>query len=169
MSPLAAIAFGFALIVLGVAFLRRHRQTWRERKNDPNVDHAERTYYHRQYRRRMLTSGLLVALGVLIPLGDQLLERRFPLATVTFYWMAVLSLVLFVLLLGVVDFFATGMHTKDAILRVQGEKAALERQVEEVRRAIREGRSSEASPPSPPPKPNGRLSDHRTFEPRGRE
>jgi len=168
-SPFAAPAFGLALVALGVAFLRRHRRTWQERKDDPNVEPAERTYYHRQYRRRLLTSGLLVALGVLIPVGDLLFDRRFPLATVTFYWIAVLSLVLFVLLLGVVDFFATGLHTKDAILRVQGEKAALQRQVEEVRRAIREGRAAESSPPPPSPKPNGRLSDHRTFEPRGRE
>jgi hypothetical protein len=130
--------------VLGVAFLRRHRRTWEDRKNDPAVPLDERGYYHRQYRRRMLTSGLLVLLGILIPCGDLLLDRRFPMATAILYWVGVLVLVLFVLLLGFVDFFATGLHTKDALLRIRGEKAALERQVEEVRRALREGRGQEA-------------------------
>ena len=152
MSPLAAPAFGLALVVLGIAFLRRHRRTWRERKNDPNVDQAERTYYHGQYRRRLVTSGLLVALGLLIPVGDLLLDRRFAPTIVILDWAGVLSLVLVVLLLGIVDFFATSMHTKDAMLRVRGEKAALERQIEEVRRSLREGGGG-----APPPHGNGRI------------
>lgn len=157
MSQFVAPAFGLALVVLGVAFLRRHRRTWQERKNDPAVPLDERSYYHRQYRRRMLTSGLLVLLGVLIPIGDLLLDRRFPKETVLLYWGGVLVLVLFVLLLGFVDFFATGMHTKDAMLRIHGEKAALERQVEEMRRALREGQGQETTGE---PRPGGyRLGD----------
>lgn len=166
-SPFAAPAFGFALFVLGVAFLRRHRRTWRERKNDPHVDLAERTYYRGQYRRRMVTSGLLVALGLLIPIGDQLLDRRFAATMVILFWAGVMSLVLVVLLLGLVDFFATSMHTKDAMLRVRGEKAALERHVDEFRRALRERPGG--IPDTSRPTENGRTGNLEHRETRDRD
>ncbi len=168
-SPFAAPAFGFALVVLGLAFLRRHRRSWHDLKSDPAVAPGERNYYYRQYRRRVLTSGLLVLLGVLIPVGDQLFDRRFPVMTGTLYWVGVMSLVLFVLLLGVVDFFATGMHTKDALLRVRGEKAALERQVEEVRRALHEARGADPPIDDSLPRRNGRIEDRERHETHGRE
>jgi hypothetical protein len=137
-SAFVAPLFGLALVLLGLAFLRRHRRTWQDRKNDPAIELSERKYYHRQYRRRMLTSGLLVLLGVLIPIGDALLERKFPLMAATLYWVGVLLIVLFVLSLGFLDLFAAGLHTKDAMLRIRGEKAALEREVQEIRRTIRD-------------------------------
>lgn len=140
-SSLAAPLFGAALVALGIAFLRRHRRTWLSRKNDPAVDYAERMFCYRQYRRRMLTSGLLVLLGVLIPIGTLLVDHKQARAAalpITLYWIGVLLLVLWVLLLGIVDLFATGFHAQDAMSRVRAEKAALERQVEEIRKSLRE-------------------------------
>ena len=141
LSPLAAPAFGIALFALGLAFLRRHRRTWQTRQADRTLDEGERAFYGRQYRRRMLTSGLIALLGVLIPLGDLLFERKpAPAAALplTLYWICVLLIVLWVLLLGVVDLFATGIYAKDEMSRVRAEKAALERQIEEIRKSLRE-------------------------------
>lgn len=141
LSNVVSIVFGIALVLLGLAFLRRHRRTWKARQSDPTISDEERTYYARQHRRRMLTSGLIAALGVLIPIGDFLFERKPAPAALplTFFWIGVLLIVLWVLLLGVIDLFATGLHAKDAMSQVNAEKAALERQLEEIRRAMREG------------------------------
>lgn len=141
LSNVVSIVFGIALVLLGLAFLRRHRRTWKARQCDPTISDEERTYYARQHRRRMLTSGLIAALGVLIPIGDFLFERKPAPAALplTFFWIGVLLIVLWVLLLGVIDLFATGLHAKDAMSQVNAEKAALERQLEEIRRAMREG------------------------------
>jgi sterol desaturase/sphingolipid hydroxylase (fatty acid hydroxylase superfamily) len=141
-NHLVAPVSGVALVALGLMFLRRHRRVWQERKEDPSLGAEERRYYQRQHRRRMLTSGLMVLLGVLIPIGDLMFEQRprLPIVPLTLYWIGVLLLVLFVLLMGVVDLFATGVHAKDAISRVRAEKAALERQVEQLRQKLREER-----------------------------
>ncbi|HEX6984488.1 MAG TPA: hypothetical protein VF170_03890, partial [Planctomycetaceae bacterium] len=82
--------------------------------------------------------GLLVLLGVLIPIGDLLFARKPapPALPLTIYWIGVLSIVLLVLLMGLVDLFATGIHAKDAMSRVRSERAALERQLEEIRRSL---------------------------------
>ena len=140
LESIATIASGVALVVLGLAFLRRHRRTWRARQSDLLLDENARRYYWRQYRRRLVTSGLIVLLGVLIPVGDMLLERRPapPAVPLTLFWIGILLLVLLVLLLGFVDLFATGMHARDEISRFYTEKAALERQAEDLRRALRE-------------------------------
>jgi sterol desaturase/sphingolipid hydroxylase (fatty acid hydroxylase superfamily) len=140
LSNVVSIAFGVALVVLGAVFLRRHRRTWNARKANPALPAEERSYFARQHRRRMLTSSLIVMLGVLIPIGDLLFERKPapPVVPLTLFWIGVLLVVLWVLLLGVLDLFATGLHAKDAMSRVDAEKAALEHQLEEIRRAMRE-------------------------------
>ena len=139
-SNVVSIVFGIALVLLGLAFMRRHRRTWKTRQADPNISNDDRSYYARQHRRRMLTSGLIAALGVLIPIGDLLFERKPapPALPLTFFWIGVLLIVLWVLLLGFLDLFATGLHAQDAMSQVNAEKAALERQLEEIRRALRE-------------------------------
>ncbi len=80
---------------------------------------------------------------MLIPIGDLLFERKPapPALPLTLFWIGVLLIVLWVLLLGFVDLFATGIHAKDAMSQVNAEKAALERQLEEIRRAMREQES----------------------------
>jgi len=141
LSNVVSIVFGIALVLMGLVFLRRHRRTWKARQADGAISDEERSYYAHQHRRRMLTSGLIAALGVLIPIGDLLFARKPapPALPLTFFWIGVLLIVLWVLLLGFVDLFATGIHAKDAMSQVNAEKAALERQLEEIRRAMREG------------------------------
>ncbi|MBA3313817.1 MAG: hypothetical protein M3552_15535 [Planctomycetota bacterium] len=143
LSNVVSIAFGIALIILGAAFLRRHRRIWQERESDPAITDEERSFYARQHRRRMLTSGLIAALGVLIPAGDLLFTRKPPPPAIalTLFWIGVLLVVLWVLLLGVIDLVATGLHANDAMGRVNAEKAALEHQLEEIRRSLRENGS----------------------------
>lgn len=142
-TSIAAPVLGVVLVLLGVVFLRRHRRTWYSLKNDPAIEYEERTFLYRQFRRRMLTSGLLILLGILIPIGTFLVDHkqaRQAALPITLYWIGVLLLVLWVLLLGMVDLFATGIHAKDAMSRVRAERAALERQVEEIRKSLRENK-----------------------------
>jgi hypothetical protein len=143
LDQLVAPLSGVALVVLGIMFLRRHRRTWSARRDDAALPDDERRYYGRQYRRRLVTSGLIVLLGVLIPIGDMLLDHRPapPAVALTLFWIGILLLVLLVLLLGFVDLFATAMHARDAISRFYSEKAVLERQAEELRRSLREHES----------------------------
>jgi hypothetical protein len=142
-ESLVSVLSGVVLVILGLAFLRRHRRTWRARQVDPALEDHQRRYYVRQYRRRLVTSGLIVLIGILIPIGDMLLERRPapPAVPLTLFWIGVLLIVLLVLLLGLLDLFATGLHARDEISRFYSEKAALERQAEELRKALRDAES----------------------------
>ena len=140
-ESIVAFLTGVVLVALGTAFLRRHRRVQAERRDDLSIPEDEKRFYERQHQRRMLTSGLIVVLGLLIPLGFLLIDRQPPLPgpVVALFWIGVLLIVLFVLLLGLIDLFATGLHARNAMHRVQIEKAALERQLEEIRRSLREG------------------------------
>ena len=48
-----ATVMGVGLILLGGWFMSQHWRTWRDVCCDASVDHAEREYYRRQFRRRM--------------------------------------------------------------------------------------------------------------------
>lgn len=133
-------SFGVALVAIGLGLLRAHRKAWRNQKNDPDLDDADRQHYYTRYRRRMQASGILTLLGVLIPVGDVLIPwKNFPLAC-ALYWSIVILLALWVVLLGTGDALATAAHGRIALSRVRRKQRQLEEQVSEIRRRQSNGR-----------------------------
>ena len=134
-----AVSVGAALLVTGATMMRSHWLAWLSEKNDPSLDENDRTYYCRRFRRRMQTSAMIAVLGLLIPFGDAILPQLFDdeqrqMVVFGIYWGAVLLLTVWVIIMGLGDFFASSAHTRGALARIRLKQRELERQLEEARR-----------------------------------
>src|SRR5262245_50165886 len=105
----ASLAVGITLILLGSALIRWHYTVWSAHRTDGDSDDREKNHYRTQFRRRVQVSALLILLGIMIPLGDALMElRRAPLF-LAWYWFAVLLVAFWVMLLAAFDWLSTRM------------------------------------------------------------
>ena len=88
-NPYVALFAGCGISLFAVCLLLTHMMSWRRQRNDPALTDEDRVWLAKRFRRRMQTSGMLVIIGVLIPVGDQLLPldpRWFAI-----YWLVVLA------------------------------------------------------------------------------
>ncbi len=142
MKSWIAVGVGGGLFVTGVLFLRWHIQEWRQEKNDPGLDPNDRKHFYARYRRRMQTSGILVLLGILIPLGDWLIDRNKNPLPATIVWIVVLLLTMWVIVMALGDMLSTKTHSQAALSRVRQKQQDLERQVAELRSRDGNGHAS---------------------------
>jgi hypothetical protein len=137
----ASLTMGIALILLGAWLIRWHRAAWQQHRG-PEAgaqgpgDERERRHYRLQYRRRMQVSVLLILLGVMIPFGDWLMvQRRNPL-WITIFWLAVLTIALWIMLLAALDWLSTRMFlraTHSALAGLARKRRELEAEAERLR------------------------------------
>jgi hypothetical protein len=120
---------GAAIIIAGVLAMRSHYYTWQKQKTDPDLDERERQHLYRRFRRRLQATGLLVLIGILIPVGDiEVLFANRP-GLFAAHWIAVIVLVLWVGLLAVGDLASTRVHSRVSLSRIEQKKRELEREV----------------------------------------
>lgn len=134
-----ALVFGICLVAGGVAAQIWHLKTWRARRLDQSLTGEERRYYRRQFLRRMQTSGLIVLIGVLLPVGDGLIPKEtwkdHP-GWFAAYWSIVLGLALWVMAMGFGDLLSTRVHSRDALgklRQLRAQQRELEREVAQIR------------------------------------
>lgn len=108
----ASLAVGIVLILLGSAMIRWHFAAWRAHRDDASSDDRERNHYRTQFRRRLQVSALLILLGIMIPLGDALMELRRDPRFLAWYWIAVLGVLFWIMLLAAFDWVSTRMHNR---------------------------------------------------------
>ena len=135
-NPLVSIVVGVALVIIGGILMRSHVVVWNGQKNDGSLDPLDRKHYFTRYRRRIQTSGVITLLGLLIPLGGAVFPQfgfnRQPLF-LTLFWMGVLFLTLWVIVLGLGDFIATGAHSRAAFGRVKKKQRVLQEQIAKLK------------------------------------
>ncbi len=138
---LPALIFGGCLVLGGIAALVWHVRSWRTRRADPSLSGDERRYFRRQLARRLQTSGLIVVIGILLPVGDGLIPeetwKEHP-GWFAVYWMVVLALAMWVLALGFGDLLSTRLHSRDALNRLQQlrqQQRELEREIAQLKSA----------------------------------
>jgi hypothetical protein len=102
---------GFALLVVTGVMLDAHRRTWRGEMGRDDSDQRERRVARAQYLRRMQASGTLALLGGLLMVNP--LIPLTPLAYVL-YTLALVLCCGWILMLGVVDAFATWVKAHKA-------------------------------------------------------
>lgn len=136
---LPSLIFGACLVAGGIAALMWHVRSWRERSSDESLSADERRYYRRQFARRLQTSGLIVLIGILLPVGDGLISketwRNHP-GWFAVYWMVVLALAMWVLALGFGDLLSTRLHSRDALgrlRRLREQQRELEREIAQLK------------------------------------
>jgi hypothetical protein len=141
-----ALVFGVCLALGGIAALIWHVRTWRARRGDETLSSEESRYYRRQFLRRMQTSGLIVVIGVLFPVGDGLIPKetwKENPGWFAAYWMMVLGLALWVMALGLSDLLSTRIHSRDAL----GKLRKLREQQRELEREIAQIKAGGRNPP----------------------
>ena len=145
MKSWIAVGVGAGLLLTGLLFMRWHVQEWRQEKNDPDLDPNDRKHFYARYRRRMQTSGMLVFLGVLIPLGDWLIDRNKNPLPATIVWIVVLLLTMWVIVMALGDMLSTRTHSQVALSKVRQKQKELERQVAELRSRDNNGHAQKDS------------------------
>lgn len=131
-----SLGVGLLLAGFGSALISQHIVTWRRHQDDPDLAPPDIDFFRRQFRRRVQTSGMLVLLGLMLPIGDGLLiwgrEPRISAA----YWLCVLFITLWVMALAAGDWLVTRIHcrgTTAAIEHLNRKKQELEEEVSRLR------------------------------------
>ena len=132
-ESLVAITAGVGLIVVGLSFLRWNVREWQAAKNSDLHDDHDRQHYYKRFRRRVQTSSLLIFVGVLIPIGDWLIERGKNPLVATIFWSVVLLLVLWIMLLAFADMVSTRSYSRVELSKIQQKKRELERQLTQMK------------------------------------
>lgn len=136
------VSAGAALIGVGVTMMLSHRKAWRIQKNDPNLPDDERKHLYSRYRRRMQASGLLAALGVLIPVGVVLIPWQGRPLWWALYWGLLMLMSLWVVVLGLGDALSTAARSRAELGRIRRKQRELEQQIAELQRRKSNGRDS---------------------------
>ena len=110
---LLTILVSSGLVVLGLSLMVWHLRQNRQHQADPQLDDHARKYFRAQCRRRVQIAGLLLLLGILIPLGDDLFIawQNFPRAWIML-WMGIGGILLWIMLLAAVDWLASQFHAR---------------------------------------------------------
>ena len=125
------VLFGIGLLIWQMRI--RNLQTF-DSTRTPDVV----TFQQRQFRRRAQVSGLLVLIGLLLPLGDWGIDwKQQGYVAWTIYWMSVLMVTLWVLLLAVGDLLSTRTHARISMSRLRQTQQALEQEAERLRAEAR--------------------------------
>ena len=125
---LPALIFGLLLVAGGAVMLWSHVNTWRRRREDATLSDQDRQYYHRQYRRRVQVSGLVVVIGIMLPIGDLEGPWKDNPGWWAMYWFVVLALALWIMLLAFGDLASTRSYSQAAMSRLREQQRALEQE-----------------------------------------
>jgi hypothetical protein len=103
---IAAFAISLSLLGLSGLLIDSHRRSWRE-ANDANLLERDRSFARSMYRRRMQASGTIGIIGVGIGVWPIVPRQAGPMAL---YTATLLAACAWIMLLAVLDFWATRRH-----------------------------------------------------------
>jgi hypothetical protein len=106
---ISVIVVSGVLLTVAVALLLWHVSTWRQFLRG-EIDGRDFDYRRRQYRRRMQTSAMLAILAVAILAGYLLTDWLRSGLFAVIFWCAVMLVACWVVLLALVDVWATRHH-----------------------------------------------------------
>ena len=143
MDPrLPGLVFGALLCAMGGSMMYLNHRAWKDRSKEEG-DEDDQRFYDRQFRRRMQASGMILLIGIMIPVGDSLIPWRQAIRTFAIYWLIVLGLALWAILLAVGDIIATRIYAQVKLNRIRRDQVALEHAAERLRRSRGNGASDE--------------------------
>ena len=131
-NPFVALIAGGAIALFALFLIAMHMISWHRQREDPLLSEKDREWLGDRFRRRMQTSGMLLIIGVLIPVGDQLVPLNPNLFAI--YWLIVLGATVWVVLQALGDAAATNSHAKTELARVRLEQQKLALELERLRK-----------------------------------
>lgn len=141
-GPIPGLLFGGFLIVLSLFMLFVQRRAFHE-LGENEVEGRERDFLLRRIRRRTQVAGMILIIGIMIPVGDTLIPWQKAVATFAIYWIIVIILALWTILLAFADMAATQMHTSVELTKLQHQQENLRRVAEQLRQSQNEQKDAE--------------------------
>lgn len=117
------------LVLMSLVLLAWHVRSWRAADHGGLSD-RDYHFHRRQFFRRLLASGLLGLIGLLM-FGDEWIAH--PLTKLA-YWSAIAALVLMTMALALADLLASRMHYRRQSADHVAEHALLRAEIERFRR-----------------------------------
>lgn len=107
----------------------------RARRNldDRKLPEHERNYLQNRIRRRTQVAGMILLIGLMIPIGDSLIPWQKAVATFAVYWIIVLLLAFWTIMLAFADIAATRLHSSIELTRLKRQQKDLEQAAQQLR------------------------------------
>lgn len=132
-SEVASIILGAVLLVMGFILLGMYHKRWdEEEKNLPEGEEIDSLVLS-QLNRRLQIALIIIFLGILIPVSENLITEKRPTLYVV-CMTGVLMLALWILFLGILEIFLVRTRTKGNLEILNAQKKELERQIAEARK-----------------------------------
>jgi hypothetical protein len=128
-----ALIFGGCLIIVGVLMLLAQRRARRDLAQG-TTSTGEQAYLNKRARRREQVAGMILLIGIMIPLGDSLIPWEKAPATFAVYWLIVIGLAAWTGLLAIGDLFATRAFMSIELNRLHRKQVELENAAQQLKR-----------------------------------
>lgn len=122
-----------------------HRRAWRRQEQRPDLSDEDRTFYHRQYRRRMQLSLMLGLCGAAVFVGTNVLSPKATPRLFIVCWCAILLLLVWITLLAAGDLLAIRNQTRRDLQHISDQQHLLRAQLRALRKESAEDEHPEAS------------------------
>ena len=129
MSWLIAPLAGGGIVAFGLVLIRMHARQRAKHETDPDLDEHERLFHERRYRRRMQTSSMLMGVGALVAVGDQLFSWEEAPGWFAVYWLVVLLVTFWIVILAIGDMAQTKVHTRASMARIRRKQRELQNEL----------------------------------------
>jgi hypothetical protein len=137
-----SLAFGAALMIAGGALFRWHFAAWDAYSRDEALADRERNFYRAQFRRRVQVAGLIVLMGILVPLLDFVISKRLP-KLFTALAFGILIVTGWIIILAALDWLSMRVFdrsTRSNLESLARKRRELEEEVERLRKRGSNGR-----------------------------
>lgn len=131
-SEIASIILGIALVITGVLLLKNYYRRWDEELKNSSESETVHPHVHSQLRRRFQVAIIVLFLGFLIPVCENLITEKNPTLYVI-CMTGVLLLAFWIVFLVTIDFMLIQSRAKGAMQLLDLKKKELEKQIEELR------------------------------------
>lgn len=135
-----ALVFGALLLVTGGSMLLAQRRAAHQVRESTGPD-EDAGFLARRVRRRSQVAGMILLIGVMIPLGDSLIPWRNAPGTFAVYWLIVIGLAVWTGLLAVGDLVATRAQVTQELNRLHRRKLELRDVAQQLQNGDREKRT----------------------------
>lgn len=130
-DDIPGLVFGGFLVIMAFFMFRAQRKAARNTVDDP----SERRFLQNRIRRRKQVAGLLGLVGLMIVIGDPLMNINWKEAPATFaiYWLIVLAITLWIIVLAMGDMAATYSYSSIEMNLLKRQQRELEAAAERLR------------------------------------
>jgi hypothetical protein len=132
-SELASIILGVILVIAGSIMLKLYFKRWVEEEDIKPEENEMSPQVVSQLKRRFQIAVIVLFLGFLIPVIENLITEKRPTLYV-FSMTGVLLLAFWILFLGMVDILLVRTHTKGNLQELNARKKELERQIADIKK-----------------------------------